>query len=127
MIVVEEVEAADHPPVGYRTDRRITDFKQGNESGENDRRIELLQKQRDSLAELLGRRESVESQFESCLLAVQNVRFDLLRLRSAGMDAVRDDLTSATQQAQALRLDVEVAIDAAGEIREALGKGSPKL
>jgi hypothetical protein len=36
--------------------------------------------------------------------------------------AVINDLTSATQQAQALRIDVEAAIGAAGEIREALGR-----
>jgi len=33
-------------------------------------------------------------------------------------------LTSATQQARALSADVEAAIDAAGEIRQALGKGT---
>jgi serine/threonine-protein kinase len=104
-------------------DARIEALKNTSGNGEeDDRRIELLQKQRDSLIELKGRRETVESQFESCLLAIQNVRFDLLRLRSAGVEAVISDLTSATQQARALRLDVEVAIDAAGEIREALGK-----
>ena len=64
----------------------------------------------------------IEEQFESCVLAVQNVRFDLLRLRSAGVDAVLGDLTSATQQARALSIDVEAAIEAAGEIREELGK-----
>jgi hypothetical protein len=104
-------------------DARIEALKQGSgEEEEDDRRVELLQKQRDSLVELKDRRATVESQFESCLLAIQNVRFDLLRLRSAGVEAVITDLTSATQQARALREDVEVAIDAAGEIREALGK-----
>ena len=55
------------------------------------------------------------------MLAVQNVRFDLLRLRSAGVTAVLDDLTSATQAARVLSDDVEAAIGAAGEIREAAG------
>jgi hypothetical protein len=85
-----------------------------------------LKRQRAALEELVKRRAKVESQFESCVLAVQNVRFDLLRLRSADMDQVLSDLTSATQQARALRIDVEAAIDAAGEIREALGKGAPR-
>src|SRR2546425_7700310 len=53
---------------------------------------------------------------------MQNVRFDLLRLRSAGVAAVLDDLTQATQQARALSRDVDHAIAAAGEIREALGE-----
>jgi hypothetical protein len=103
---------------------RIESVKEEATDPENDRRISLMERQRDSLAELVKRRDGVESQFESCVLAVQNMRFDLLRLRSAGVSAVLADLTSATQQARALRIDVEAALGAAGEIREALG-GSP--
>jgi len=102
---------------------RIEALRSEASDPDNDRRIALLERQRDSLSELLNRRDAVESQFESCVLAVQNMRFDLLRLRSAGVSAVLADLTSATQQARALRVDVEAAIGAAGEIREALGKG----
>ena len=87
--------------------------------------IELLQRQRESLDELLGRRGKVEAQLESCVLAVQNVRFDLLRLRSAGVQEVLSDLTSATQAARAMQIDVEAALDAASEIRDALGRGKP--
>jgi hypothetical protein len=53
---------------------------------------------------------------------MQNVRFDLLRLRSADAAAALGDLTMATQQARALSRDVDNAILAAGEIREALGR-----
>jgi serine/threonine-protein kinase len=88
------------------------------------RRLDLLRRQREMLADLMQRRGRVEAQFESCVLAIQNVRFDLLRLRSAGVGAALSDLTSATQQARALSVDVEAAIDAAGEIRQALGKGT---
>lgn len=102
-------------------ENRIVAVKQESKGGEHDRKIALLERQRDSLAELVKRRGAVESQFESCVLAVQNMRFDLLRLRSAGVAAIINDLTSATQQARALRIDVEAAIGAAGEIREALG------
>jgi serine/threonine-protein kinase len=102
-------------------DARIAALEQ--EGGpEAERRLDLLQRQRATLAELLSRRQKVQAQFESCVLAIQNVRFDLLRLRSAGMAEVLDDLTSATQQARALKIDVEAAIDAAGEIKHALGK-----
>jgi len=67
----------------------------------------------------------VEGQLESCILAMQNVRFDLLRLKSAGVAAVLGDLTQATQAARALSRDVDNAIDAASEIREALGEAPP--
>ena len=107
-----------------RLDQRIATFKAETDSPDQDRRLDLLQRQRQTLAQLVERRGQVEAQFESCVLAVQNVRFDLLRLRSAGVAAVLEDLTSATQQARALSLDVESAISAAGEIRAALGKGT---
>ena len=105
---------------------RIAALEAETSSPEQGRRLELLKRQRESLVELMGRRERVEAQFESCVLAVQNVRFDLLRLRSAGVQEVLSDLTSATQAARAMQIDVEAALDAAGEIREALGKGRLK-
>jgi len=89
--------------------------------GGEDRRVDLLRRQYQTLRELVERRQVLQSQFESCVLAVQNIRFDLLRLRSAGVSMVLDDLTSATQAARALSFDVEAAIAAAGEIRKELG------
>ncbi len=109
-----------------RLDQRIAAATADTSSADQDRRLDLLQRQRQTLAQLLERRTQVEAQFESCVLAVQNVRFDLLRLRSAGVAAVLDDLTSATQQARALSLDVEAAIGAAGEIRTALGRDAAR-
>ena len=54
------------------------------------------------------------------MLAVQNVRFDLLRLKSANMQEVLGDLTQATQQARALSRDVDDAIDAVDEVRDVM-------
>ena len=102
-----------------RLDARLEDLS-ADES--DDRRIELLRRQRDTLTELVERRQGLQEQFESCVLAVQNIRFDLLRLRSAGVSTVLDDLTTATQAARALSVDVEAAIEAAGEIRQELGR-----
>jgi serine/threonine-protein kinase len=116
---LSQMEDEVEPESLARLDARIESLRS---EGEDDRRIELLERQREALKELVERRRSLENQFESCVLAVQNVRFDLLRLRSAGVSAVLDDLTSATQAARALGDDVEAAIDAAGEIRRELGK-----
>ena len=82
----------------------------------------LLERQKKTIGDLQGRRDLIASQLESCILAMQNVRFDLLRLRSADAAAALGDLTMATQQARALSRDVDNAIVAAAEIREALGK-----
>jgi serine/threonine-protein kinase len=101
-------------------DDRIAALSREPDDPERARRLNLLQRQRQTITDLQGRRGQVASHLESCVLAMQNVRFDLLRLRSAGVAAVLNDLTQATQQAKALSRDVDNAIAAAGEIREAM-------
>jgi hypothetical protein len=101
-------------------DQRIAALSREPDDPERARRLNLLQRQRQTILDLQGRRGQVASHLESCVLAMQNVRFDLLRLRSAGVAAVLGDLTQATQQAKALSRDVDNAIAAAGEIREAM-------
>jgi serine/threonine-protein kinase len=101
-------------------DERIAALSREPDDPERARRLNLLQRQRQTISDLRGRRGQVAGHLESCVLAMQNVRFDLLRLRSAGVAAVLNDLTQATQQAKALSRDVDNAIAAAGEIREAM-------
>ncbi|GBD32048.1 MAG: hypothetical protein KatS3mg081_2236 [Gemmatimonadales bacterium] len=105
-----------------RLDQRIRELENGSPNPEQDRRLDLLRRQRDALCELVERRRQIEAQLESCVLAMQNIRFDLLRLRSAGVAAALEDLTSATQQAKALSADVEAAIGAAADVKELLRK-----
>ncbi len=107
-------------------DRRLAELEAQGPAPERERRLDLMTRQRQTLADLVGRREKVEAQFESCALAIQNMRFDLLRLRSAGVGAVLDNLTMVTQQAKALAIDVNAAIDAASEIKEAIGRSTPQ-
>jgi len=108
-----------------RIESRIEAVRQHEEGSERERQIDLLERQRQTLSDLLARRRRVEEQIESCVLAMQNVRFDLLRLRSAGVAAVLSDLTHATQQARALSRDVDHVIAAAGEIRDVLSGPAP--
>ncbi|HLZ45955.1 MAG TPA: protein kinase [Gemmatimonadales bacterium] len=103
-----------------RIEGRIEAVKHHEQGAERERQLGLLDRQRQALSDLLARRNNVEEQIESCVLAMQNVRFDLLRLRSAGVAAVLSDLTQATQQARALSRDVDHVIAAAGEIRDVL-------
>jgi serine/threonine-protein kinase len=69
----------------------------------------------------MDRRAKIAARLESSILAMQNMRFDMLRLKSAGVGAVLSDLTQATQQARAISRDVDYAIAAASEVREAMG------
>ena len=104
-----------------KLEMRIASLEQESASAERDRRLGLLVRQRQTMADLLARRTALGSQLESCLLAMQNVRFDLLRLRSAGVAEALGDLTQATQQARAVSRDVDAAVSAAGEIRRLTG------
>lgn len=101
-------------------DERISGLAREPDDPERARRLDLLGRQRQTISDLRERRSQIASHLESCVLAMQNVRFDLLRLRSAGVAAVLGDLTQATQQAKALSRDVDNVIAAAGEIREVL-------
>ena len=113
-------DSVDVAAVG-RLEERITATESQATGPERDRQLNLLERQRQALLDLRTRRRQVVEQLESCGLAMQNVRFDLLRLKSAGVAGVLGDLTRATQQARALSREVDHVIAAAGEIREALG------
>ncbi len=103
-----------------RIEDRIAAIMREPDDEERARRIGLLERQKNQLTELRSRRDQVAANLESCILAMQNVRFDLLRLKSAGVGAVLGDLTNATQQARALSRDVDGAIAAASEVKEAI-------
>ncbi len=103
-----------------RLDERIAALHREPDDAERARRLNLLERQRATYAELLTRRGQVATRLDECVLAMQNMRLDLMRLRSAGIANVLGDLTMATQQARALSRDVDHAISAAAEIREAL-------
>ncbi len=101
-----------------RINARITELQGRPDGEERDRQISLLQRQYESCVEIGKRREEFTDRFESCVLMMQNVRLDLMRLRQSGVGAVINGLTQATQQARALSRDVENAIGAAAEIKE---------
>jgi serine/threonine-protein kinase len=81
------------------------------------RKLELLQRQRATLTDLLGRRETLVGQLESASLMLQSMRLDLVALRSAGVQAALDDVSSATQEARALSREIEHVLDAAKQVR----------
>ena len=100
-----------------RLDRRIADTKAQPEAPERDQRLALLERQRVTMTELLGRRDTLTAQLESASLLLQNMRLDLLALKSAGIQSIASDVTSATQEARALSRDIQIALEAAKEVR----------
>jgi hypothetical protein len=101
-----------------RIDHELGVLRGRPESEERARQITMLERQRQSCLDLSEKRERMAERFRSCALAIQNLRFEVLRLREKGIGAVGSDLTQATQQARALSRDIDMAIDAAAEVRQ---------
>jgi hypothetical protein len=104
-----------------RIKHRLEELANLPPSEERDRQFRLLEQQFRTASELASRRQAIADRLESSVLAMQNVRFDLIRVRSAGVGGVIGDLTQATQAARALSRDVDHLIAAAAEIKEATG------
>lgn len=104
----------------HRIDMQVLRLQEKPAGEERDRQLSILERQRATCQELIRRRDDMRARFESQALAMQGLRFDLLRLREKGIGAVGNDLTHATQQARALSRDVDHAIEAATELRESL-------
>jgi serine/threonine-protein kinase len=94
-----------------RVEAETTDTRDG------ERRLTLLQRQRETLTDLVRRRETLAGQLEHASLVLQSVRFDLLKLRSAGIQSALEDVTSATQEARALSREIGHVLEAAEEVR----------
>ena len=103
-----------------RLDARIAELQANEGQDERTRQLDLLERQRKSLGELLGRRHQIAANLESCRLAMQNLRLDIMKLRTSDVASVMGDLSQATQQARAVSRNVDNAIAAAAEIKEAM-------
>jgi serine/threonine-protein kinase len=86
-------------------------------TAEQERRLALLERQRATIVELTERRVTLAAQLESAGLALQNLRLDLLKLRSSGLGTAMSDVVNATQEARALSRDIGHAVDAVQEVK----------
>ena len=98
-------------------DQRIAGLRKEPASSERDRRLSLLDRQRSTLGDLLERRSTLLAQFESANLALEGLKLDLVRFRSAGVAAAMEDNTSATREARAVSRDIGHMLDAADEVQ----------
>jgi serine/threonine-protein kinase len=99
-------------------DKRLAGLRAEPESTDRERRLMLLERQRTTLADLIDRRRSLHSQLESAGLALENLKLDLYKLRSAGITATISDVTSATQQARAVSREIGHVLEAAEDVRK---------
>jgi len=98
-------------------DARIAATSAETPSAEQERKLTLLKRQRATLKDLADRRTLLFGQLENAALLMQNVRFDLLKLRSAGVQSAIDDVTSATQEARALSREIGNVLNVAAELK----------
>jgi serine/threonine-protein kinase len=87
------------------------------DSADHARRLSLLERQHASLSELTSRRARLYGQLESVGMAMQNLKLDLLKLSSSGVQAALAEVTSATVEARALSRDIDHVLAAADEVR----------
>ena len=98
-------------------DARIAAAERTDSSTEELREIALLRRQRVSLEHLARQRTTLARQIEQGLLALGNLRLDLLKLRASGIEAGLADVSSATQEARALSREIGVALEAVSEVK----------
>ncbi len=87
------------------------------DTADRERRLALLERQHASLRELLERRVRLSARLESAGIALENLKLDLLKLRSSGLQAALDDVTSATVEARSLSREIAHVLEAAEEVR----------
>jgi serine/threonine-protein kinase len=79
------------------------------------RRLAHLKRQRRAVADVLQRRRRTAERLESCLIALQSMRYDLVRLRTGA--GTPGQVTSLAIEAMKLARDVDIAVAAAEESR----------
>jgi serine/threonine-protein kinase len=115
---LQRLDASVDPRMVEELDIRIAEASRETESAEGQRGLALLRRQRDTLAEIAERRHTLVRQVESAGLALGNLRLDLVKLRSSGLQSALTDVSSATREARALSREIGTMLEAAEEVRE---------
>ena len=91
------------------------------------RRLAMLKRQRRTIADIRRRRGELSGKLESCALALQNMRLDVVRLRTGANSESWQHITSVADQAMALAKDVDNAVYVADEMaRISLRSSAPR-
>ena len=115
--LLHRLEQSIDPRLGDELDARIAAVEHDAESPEGERRLALLKRQRGTLDELARRRGALVRQLDNAGLALGNLKLDLIKLRSSGLQSALSDVSTATQEARALSREIDVVLDAAAEVR----------
>jgi serine/threonine-protein kinase len=106
------------PRLGDSIDARIAAVENEPKSVEGERRLALLRHQRASVDEIIERRAMLARQLENIGLTLGNLRLDLIKLRSSGLQSTLSEVSTATQEARALSRDIGLVLEAAAELEK---------
>ena len=98
-------------------DRRIAQMEREGLSLEGERRLALLKRQRTSIVELAENRATLSQQLDNAVLMLGNLRLDMVKLRTSGLQSNLSDVSSATQEVRALSREIGLLLEAAEEAR----------
>ena len=115
--MVHRLEGQADPQALDDLDRRIGQMEREGLSLEGERRLSLLKRQRTSLLELAENRATLGQQLENAVLMLGNLRLDMVKLRTSGLQSNLSDVSSATQEVRALSHDIGLMLEAAEEAR----------
>jgi serine/threonine-protein kinase len=115
---IHRLDESFDPRVSRELDERIADMTGEASSAEDERRLALLKRQREIVDDLAQRRATLSRQLDNAGLALANLRLDLVKFRSSGLQSALSDVTSATQQARALSHEIGAVLEAAAEMRD---------
>jgi serine/threonine protein kinase len=115
--MVHRLDQSIDPHLIAQLDARIAEVESEGESPERERRLALLRRQRGTLEELVQRRAALARQLDSAGLALGNLRLDLLKLRSSGLQSALSDVSTATQEARALSREIGAALETVAEVK----------
>ena len=93
------------------------------ERGSEDRvrRLALLKRQRRGVADVTRRHDDARAKLDSCVLALQNMRLDILRLRAGAVANAGSQITLLTERARSLADEVDAAVYGAESARGSSG------
>ena len=107
------------PEALARLDQRLADARAlAADAPDKERRVGLLERQRQTLADLAARRETVAAQLDNASLVLGTMRLDLLKLRSSGLQSQMADANFQTQDARAVVSEIERALEVAEEVQK---------
>jgi len=107
------------PEALARLDQRLADARAlAADAPDKERRVGLLERQRQTLADLAGRRETVAAQLDNASLVLGTMKLDLLKLRSSGFQSQMADANFQTQDARAVVSEIERALEVAEEVQK---------